>query len=384
MRYIQSGMAVLFKPLRVRALPIHLIIEPTTFCPLKCRMCKREKYITVPSHMSFEGFRKIFDQIKPLRLTLSGLGESLVNPALVDMIRYANGFGTAVSTTSSMALSDIPMEQLVASGLKRLKISLDAADAKTYQDIRGLNLFDRVVENIKCMVALKRKKNTILPHLCLQVVIQSKNISQLSRIVELAHNLGVNSISLEPVGLAGIEEKRDELIAGLTTDEVICQMKKARDTAKRVGMETNLNDLLVKNTICKLWDVSLISPRPPRLRVRTTNQNIQNCSFPWFSMYITVDGEVRPCCMFSYVDAKFGNLLQEDILTIWNNARYQGFRQSLRQGKYPDIRCQGCVPENIFDLSAVFRKIFTQITQISQITDEMGKKNLLACSRGRF
>ncbi|MDI6781435.1 MAG: radical SAM protein [bacterium] len=355
MRYIQSGMAVLFKPLKVWALPVHLIIEPTTFCPLKCRMCKREKYVASPSHMSFEGFKRIFDQIRPLRLTLSGLGESLVNPALVDMISYANKNGAQVSTTSSLALSGINMEQLVVSGLKRLKVSLDAADAQTYQHIRGLDLFDRVVDNIRTIVALKQKKNTFaarmdssLPYLCLQVVIQSKNVFQLSQIVELAHDLGVNTVSFRPVGLAGIEEKRDELIAGLTTDEVICQMKKARDTAKKIGMKTNLNDLLT-GTFHKTWDVVC----------NKGNQNIQDCSFPWFSMYITVDGEVKPCCMFSYLDAKFGNLWQEDIHAIWNNAKYQGFRQVLKNGKYPDVRCQGCVPENMFDLAAALRRITT-------------------------
>ena len=368
MRYIQSGLAVLFKPLRVWALPIHLIIEPTTFCPLKCRMCKREKYVDTPSHMSFEGFKKIFDQIKPLRLTLSGLGESLVNSALVDMIRYASKNGASVSTTSSMALAHIPAEQLIMSGLKRLKVSLDAADPETYQDIRGLDLFDRVIGNIRAMATLKRKLNIQLPHLCLQVVIQSKNVSQLSQIVELAHDLRVNAVSFRPVGLAGIEEKRDELTAGLTPDKIICQIKMASDTAKRLGMKTNLNDLLAE-TSCKSGDISLISPRPPRLRVKISPPSPRpprlrvrtDCSFPWFSMYITVEGDVKPCCMFSYLDTKFGNLLQEDIHAIWNNEKYQQFRQILRQGKYPDVRCQDCVPEKMLDLSAVFRRVIGQL-----------------------
>ncbi|MFH1898036.1 MAG: radical SAM protein [Candidatus Desantisbacteria bacterium] len=339
MRYIQSGMAVLFKPLRVKARPVHLILEPTTFCPLSCLMCKRAKYVTNPKHMSFEGFKVIFDQIKPLRLTLSGLGESLVNPALVDMIHYASKQGTAVSTTSSMALSAIPVESLVQSGLKRLKVSLDAATPEIYQEIRGLDLFDRVVENIKSMVAMKQKINTTCLHICLQVVIQSKNISCLSQIVELAAKLGVDSVSFKPVGLAGIEEKRDELTAGLTQDVVIYAMKKARDTAKRLGMNTNLASLLSKTTVDK------------------KHQNIRHCSFPWFSMYITVDGEVKPCCMFCYIDTGFGNLLQEDIHMVWNSGRYQEFRQVIKHGGYPDARCRECMPEDVFFLASVFRHI---------------------------
>ena len=343
MRYIQSGMAVLFKPLKVKALPVHLILEPTTFCPLNCRMCKRAKYVTVPKHMTMDEFRTIFDQVKPLRLTLSGLGESLVNPALVDMIHYASRQGTVVSTTSSMALADIPMESLVKSGLKRLKVSLDAATPETYQEIRGLDLFGRVVDNIKAIVSMKQKTSTTGLHICLQVVIQSKNISQLSQIVELAADIGVNDVSFRLVGLAGIEEKRDELVAGLTPVVVVCQMKRARDTAGRLGMKTNLANLLTGTP----WDVSCDKKY----------QNIRHCSFPWFSMYITVDGEVKPCCMFSYIDAGLGNLLQEDIHTVWNNSKYQQFRQILRQGKYPDARCQECVPERIFSLAGVFRRI---------------------------
>lgn len=332
-RYLQSAANILFKPLRVDSSPIHLILEPTTYCPLNCIMCKRSKYIQQPAHLKLTEFKQIFDQIRPLRLTLSGLGESLVHPDLIEMIRYAHQDSCQVSTTTSLAVSNISLSDLVTSGLSRLKISLDAVDKEVYQRIRGQDLFEGIIDRIKELVRIKQQLNSKWPHLCLQFVIQSENVHQLSDILQLGANLGIDAVSFRMLGLAGIDERREKLTDGLQVlkEELI----KAKQISKGLKLKTNLLDLIRDNAQTKPAD----------------------CSFPWFSTYITVDGYVKPCCLFSYLDGGFGNILQDRFELIWNNRLYRQFRQSIKKGQSPHQRCQGCNPERIIDLAAAMRRI---------------------------
>jgi radical SAM protein with 4Fe4S-binding SPASM domain len=350
MRYIHTGLNIIFKPLKVEVLPVHMILEPTTFCMLSCNMCKRDKYVKESKHLSFSEFKYMFDQIIPKRLTLSGLGEPLTNPELFDMIKYANRYGTIVSTTTSMAISSAKLNDIIHSGLHRLKISLDGATPEVYNDIRGQNIFNRVVRNIQKLVMLKKQYHIKLPYVCLQVVIQSKNIFQLSDIVKLGIKLDIDAISFKFVGLSGIEERKYALTYGLSYEVVSQQIYQAKSVAKKSRLQTNLDELLNNK-----YYQNIVLPE----NNRNGKKYYTNCLFPWFSVYITVNGEVKPCCLFSYVDNDFGNILKDDFRDIWNSPQYQTFRKLLKNKELPHARCGECVPEDIFDVVSALKRIIS-------------------------
>jgi radical SAM protein with 4Fe4S-binding SPASM domain len=58
--------------------------------------------------------------------------------------------------------------------------------------------------------------------------------------------------------------------------------------------------------------------------------------------YVTVDGDVTPCC--NYYDAreiKLGNALEQSGAEIWNGAGYREFRKRLLGGELP-AKCRTC------------------------------------------
>jgi MoaA/NifB/PqqE/SkfB family radical SAM enzyme len=122
-------------------LPTLVQIETTTKCNLRCRMCLRTQ--TNPDlnyDMSPNVFKLIIDQLvclpfKKPTLRLVGLGEPLLNPHIISMVRYAKRKGFLVDLVSNFTLANPKtMEKLVETQLDYLGVSLDAASPKVFEN----------------------------------------------------------------------------------------------------------------------------------------------------------------------------------------------------------------------------------------------------------
>jgi MoaA/NifB/PqqE/SkfB family radical SAM enzyme len=75
------------------------------------------------------------------------------------------------------------------------------------------------------------------------------------------------------------------------------------------------------------------------------------CSEPWKNIYIDTEGAVLPCC---YAGEHFGELQNTDILSIWNNQKYQELRKGLALNNTISM-CKYCLnnnPANVNELGA--------------------------------
>ena len=113
--------------------PVYLKVETTDCCNLKCVHCHDG---SVPRHngfLDFELYTRLLDTLAPtlLEVSLYDQGEPLLDPRIVEYIRYAaeRNVGTVVSTNFSMPLSDGKLEELVTSGLDYLQVAIDGQPA---------------------------------------------------------------------------------------------------------------------------------------------------------------------------------------------------------------------------------------------------------------
>lgn len=65
----------------------------------------------------------------------------------------------------------------------------------------------------------------------------------------------------------------------------------------------------------------------------------KKCILPWIHLQITNDGDCRACCNAS-MDT-LGNVLQDDVVKIWNNQNYKQLRQDMIDGIEND-HCKPC------------------------------------------
>ncbi|MBU0650540.1 radical SAM protein, partial [bacterium] len=87
LQYLKNAKDVILKSEEC-TLPLYIQLETTTHCNLRCKMCVRNETIKNPKHLSFEKFKYIFDQTGASKVTLSGLGEPLLNPELPEILSY--------------------------------------------------------------------------------------------------------------------------------------------------------------------------------------------------------------------------------------------------------------------------------------------------------
>jgi len=103
--------------------------------------------------MKWDLFCKIIDEIAPYAkiIKLHWVGEPLIHPMIVDMIRYAKATTDAqlFMSTNALLLGNALAEEIRISGLDKIIFSLDGNSSKTYERIRVGGNFQKVV-NTRC------------------------------------------------------------------------------------------------------------------------------------------------------------------------------------------------------------------------------------------
>lgn len=337
----------LAKPIGPLSEVFHLQIEPTTYCNLACRSCPRDKVVKAPGHMALGDFEYLLYCAKPRKITLSGLGESLLNPDLCEMISLAQTMGITVNTCTNLNYLRRDMaERLVSSGLDLLKVSIDSASPATYRLVRGKAHLEQVLQNLTAINEAKLRANSQKPHVRLQFLIQRENYREIADFVALAKKLGAASIYFQALELSYVKERKENLAAGLTKEDLYRELLHGLEEAKKGGVQTNLPEIISDFEACwAKYDYKGGDPISGK-----------KCLMPWLSAYVTVNGDLWPCCSFATVDYKCGNVFENDFFEIWNGQAMADFRRSLKNGEKPFDVCRNCLPKSPIDFFQ-FRKL---------------------------
>jgi pyruvate-formate lyase-activating enzyme len=184
---------------RTASLPFVLHFELTNICNLRCPYCYtgRGVYETEKGYLAFENFKRVVDEMfdKLILARLDGYGESFLHPDVFAMIRYLHHRNVVSSlSTNFNTLEPRNMDELVDSGLDYLIIALDGAEKATYERNRVGGSFDKVVENIKAVVARRQAMGSRTPYLEIQFLLFESTVAQLDQMRELAASLGVDRL----------------------------------------------------------------------------------------------------------------------------------------------------------------------------------------------
>lgn len=290
--------------------PFGIKFEVSSLCNLRCVMCPRSKGLTRKQGLlSFENFKKVYDQIKPAYLNLTGMGEPLLNPDLFRIIRYAKKNKSIVKIdTNATLLNEKNASKLLDTEPNIVSISIDGTDKRTFEAIRKGAKFEEVIENMKKLVKLRnsRKSNT---NVHVNFVLQRKNISEISRFITYIDSLGVDSINGDIALPLGANKNIDNRKVSKET------LEKLEKELKNLRTKASLNIEHVYEFIKCGGDIK--------------NKTHKNCFYPWYYPSITWDGNVVPCCYICDNEIVFGNVFEEDFDKIWNNKKIREFRRMI-------------------------------------------------------
>ena len=317
--------------------PVCLYLETTNRCNLPCTTCPRTfEELEPAANMSFDLFRSIVDRYPNIaRVVLHGVGEPMMVPNLPRMIRYLKARETYVLfNTNGTLLNERRGRDLIASGLDELRVSLDAADARAFQVVRGRDVFDRIVKNVREFRALQRSLGADRPLVSLWLTGLKETVGQLPAFVDLAHATDVREVHLQRLvyfpdgqGLARAEQALFEQLD--EAEEAWIREAEVRAASYSI-----------------LFDASGATEPGTSLRRAEEDRPWSLCTRPWTLMYFTAHGRALPCCiapfsMRGYDAFTLGDATQQSLRQIWNGEAYREFRRALLS-EAPPTCCANC------------------------------------------
>ena len=186
--------------------------EVTKGCNLRCIHCRATATeLSSPTDLPTRTALGIIDQIaeaaNPI-LVLSG-GEPLYRSDIFQLARYGTekGLRVALATNGTLVTKDVA-RMIVDSGVRRVSISLDGADAITHDTFRGIpGAFDAAVRGLRNLKELGMSVQ-------INMTIARHNAQQLPEVLQLARTLGADALHtflLVPVG-CGVDIAESQMV----------------------------------------------------------------------------------------------------------------------------------------------------------------------------
>jgi putative metalloenzyme radical SAM/SPASM domain maturase len=221
----------------------HLIVETSSRCNLSCPMCIRQSWEEPTGDMNLETFRSLLSSSSELEsLTLTGYGESFLNPHLIDMIHLARRWlptDAKVNLTSNGTFLDPELiEETLKAGLDGIALSIDSLQEDKFQLLRGGASLELIVECLDTLVTRKERLNKSAFVIGLSFVAMERNIRELPRLLEFAATHGVNSVWVNNL-LPHTESFVSETLYDSHSQEVLRRFNVIRERLRKLGLDSD-------------------------------------------------------------------------------------------------------------------------------------------------
>ena len=319
------------------SLPRELYVEVTNRCNSLCQTCVRTFNTWEPARdLTLDEFCDLVDQVPELRrVVLHGVGEPLLNrdlPAFITYLKRRSDPPHVLFNSNAILLTPGRQKALMDAGLDEYRISTDAAHAELYARIRGVDAFDRLVDNVTAF-ARRIERAGGGPRLSMWLTAIQENIADLPDLVRLAHRMGVGEVYVHRLVYHG---------------EGLAQQEQVLYRAMRAAEERFLREA---ETLAEELEITFqasgaTTPRDSLMSPDGDRRPWAQCRRPLSLMYISSNGNVLPCCLSPFTTKDYeglilGNAFQAPLAEIWNGAPYRRFRAAL-QTDTPWESCDRC------------------------------------------
>lgn len=275
--------------------PLHLDIESTRWCNLRCPMCPRtikmEKSATKTidaGDIDFSLYKKLVDEGAKeglYSIKYNYLGEPLIYKKIDKMVAYAKkkGIIDLMFNTNGLLLTAEMSKRLIRAGLDKLFISFDSPFKKRYEKIRVGAKFDKTIENVKNLVRMRKKLKSITPLVRVNMVVMKEN-----------------------------------------KDEVLDYIKLWKPIVDLIGFNDYINPQMLD--------------KKNRYAVKLKKHSRFVCSFLYQRLFVHYNGEIGLCCSDLDAECGLGNARDVRIKDVWLGEKVQKIRKLHNRGqwhKYP-------------------------------------------------
>ncbi len=304
------------------ARPSTLMLEVTNRCNLKCITCPREYDLGKQmdkGEMDLNMLKRIIDEVTPWidSIGLTGLGEPFLYKSLGKAVHYIRKVNKGVIITVSTNAHVDGIDQTLSEmngAIDSIQVSVDGV-GKGYETIRKGASYPEFIQNVEKIKSVTVDSDT---GIMFNMVVMKENFKEMVKVVDLAHDLGIDHVCFTLFNLAGVTGYDPSYYDFFVSEEFQEELDRLQHHAKRYpGI-----DIVV-------WD-------------QQTAPGFRKCPFPWSHFYITWDGFLVPCCAKPFPkELNFGNVFQSGVMNCLNSQGFLDFRVMWYLNQTPSF-CTQC------------------------------------------
>ena len=287
-----------------RIAPITIDMALTRACNYACHYCYamlQENDRKVINRKAIFDFLDDCAKIGVKGISFVSDGESTISPVFVDAVKHGHELGMSMAVgTNAFVFNRRKLEEILPA-LTYLRVNISAGERARYAEIMGVKeqWFDRVVQNIRDMVDIK-KRDKLAVTIGLQMVLMPQYEDQIL-----------------PLARLGKELRPDYLVIKHCSDN--------EDGDLGVDYKG------YRSLYGKLHEAEALSDEDYRVQVKWSKieadgtRSYQRCYGAPFMIQISGSGLVAPCGMLfneRYKKFHIGNICDERFIDIWNSDRY--------------------------------------------------------------
>lgn len=272
--------------------PLHVDIETTDKCNLKCVMCVHGQGKDAAGGFIDKDFaKKIIREAAEggvYSIKLNWRGEPALHKDLSELVRFAKecGIMEVQINTNGLPFSEQKIKDIIEAGLDRVIFSVDANSGKTYSRIRIGGNFEVLIKNIESFIRIRKVLHIKKPFIRLQMVRMKENQDEVDGFIQRW------------------KSRVDDLRVSDVTD-------------RGQGQELIVGDQIAVGRI--------------------------KCPQPWQRLVISRDGVVSGCCSDWYQNLVVGDMKKNSLKNIWRGEKMNMLRRRILDKRMDECEpCKSC------------------------------------------
>jgi MoaA/NifB/PqqE/SkfB family radical SAM enzyme len=335
------------------AYPSFVTIATTSKCNIRCEFCINQFDATpdnrfhMPRDMKDRVFAEVFPYVR--KIALSVAGEPLFDPDFIQTVRLAKRYGIEIEMTSNgLLLGRTGYTEAILECVHRINFSIDGGVKETFERLRPGASWDRVMTNVSRLMQMRRDSGSPFPEVNIRYILMKENIEELPLMVDIAADLGVNSLFTNHLQVFLPFMREQSLLLHPRVANAV--FDKARERAAARGLNVVLPDPFTEDAIAAADQAAraeaeaaaraangatanVDEPLPPavetvagqvRPREDESTHYRNRCPYLWDQAFFEADGNVFPCCNSNVSMGRMQDV--DEFFTLWNGPTYQDIR----------------------------------------------------------
>jgi MoaA/NifB/PqqE/SkfB family radical SAM enzyme len=332
-------------------LPIHLLMEVTYRCNLRCNFCqyldiiegKAKPFGPSSRDLPLTAITRWLDELPSGRLVTFAGGETLVRKDFPEILAHAAGRHRVHVITNGALIDEYVAQRYVGmaprhvwqNGVVLVEVSLQGTEALHDRVVQRRGSWRQAIDGIEHLVRIRGDSKKFFPTLDLKLVVTRDTLPAMVEYMHLAKRLRVDLVNF----LA-----EHDLVGNAAGGDLSRLMRPQRQPQ-------GVDPVLLRTALIRCYELERelgvqvrLTPQVPIDEFvrhytdhRTLDPSEYVCEGVWSRLAVGADGRNAPMCHY----AAAGDMRRQTIREAWNSERFRAFRRATRQARiYPG--CNGC------------------------------------------